>query len=278
MQAMETGSQPSSRAAPGWQFWIDRGGTFTDVIGMSPRACCTCARCCRAPPAGGAGDPGLAAARAILAGAAPGGGAVGGVKVGTTVATNALLTRSGEPVLLVTTAGFADALRIGYQNRPDIFARQIVLPKRLYASVLEAHERIDAQGEVLAALDLPRLRADLARARAAGRRAVAIVFLHGWRSPAARAGGGGARARARLRGSVGVARAVAAGALRDARGYHRAQSYLALPLRDYVDALAAEVRTLDPARAWRSCRATADWPRWPASTPCRACCRARPGD
>src|SRR6478672_5919208 len=99
MQAMETGSQPSSRAAAGWQFCIDRGGTFTDVIGMSPQ--------------------GVLHVRKVLA-SAPGGGAVSVVRVGTTVATNALLTPSGEPVLLVTTAGFADALRIGYQNRPDI--------------------------------------------------------------------------------------------------------------------------------------------------------------
>ena len=112
MQAMETGSQPSSRAAPGWQFWIDRGGTFTDVIGMSPQGVLHVRKVLSSAPGDGAGDPGLAAARAILAGAAPGGGAVSVVKVGTTVATNALLTRSGEPVLLVTTAGFADALRI----------------------------------------------------------------------------------------------------------------------------------------------------------------------
>jgi len=85
--------------------------------------------------------------------------------------------------VLVTTAGFGEALRIGYQNRPDIFARNIVLPERLYASVIEAEERIDAAGTVLRPLDLTLLRADLTRARAAGRRAVAIVLLHGWRYP-----------------------------------------------------------------------------------------------
>ena len=247
MQAMETGSQPSSRAAPGWQFWIDRGGTFTDVIGMSPQGVLHVRKVLSSAPGGGAGDPGLAAARAILAGAAPGGGAVSVVKVGTTVATNALLTRSGEPVLLVTTAGFADALRIGYQNRPDIFARQIVLPKRLYASVLEAHERIDAQGEVLAALDLPRLRADLARARAAGRRAVAIVFLHGWRHPQHEKA---AAAVARELGfeEVSVSHELSPLVRYVTRGDTTVlNSYLALPLRGYLDALAAEVRTLDPA-------------------------------
>src|SRR5579864_7482425 len=242
MQAMETGSQPSSRAAPGWQFWIDRGGTFTDVIGMSPQGVLHVRKVLSSAPGGGAGDPGLAAARAILAGAAPGGGAVSVV----TVATNALLTRSGEPVLLVTTAGFADALRIGYQNRPDIFARQIVLPKRLYASVLEAHERIDAHGEVLAALDLPRLRADLARARAAGRRAVAIVFLHGWRHPQHE------KAAAAVARELGFEEVSVLPVLLQLMRYVTRgdttvlNAYLAAPLRRYVGALREELAALDP--------------------------------
>src|SRR3982074_1233915 len=177
MQAMETLSQSSGRRpvqAAGWQFWIDRGGTFTDVIGLSPGGGLHVRKVPPAPAGGAAGDPGLRAARAILAGASAAAPAVAAVKVGTTVATNALLTRSGEPVVLVTPAGFADGLRIGYQNRPDIFARRIVLPTRLYATVIEAHERIDAQGGVLTALDGARLRADLERARRAGGRAVAI--------------------------------------------------------------------------------------------------------
>jgi 5-oxoprolinase (ATP-hydrolysing) len=191
MPAMETTSQApgSATRAAGWQFWIDRGGTFTDVIGLSPAGVLHVRKVPSVPTDGVSGDPGIRAARAILtaatagapAGAAP--AAVAIVKVGTTVATNALLTRSGEPVVLVTTAGFGEGLRIGYQNRPDIFARDIVLPKRLYASVIEAEERIDAQGTVLKALDQQRLRAELTRARAAGRRAVAVVFLHGWRYP-----------------------------------------------------------------------------------------------
>src|ERR1700724_4251413 len=155
MQAMETLSQSSRRRrvqAAGWQFWIDRGGTFTDVIGLSPGGELHVRKVPSAPAAGAAGDPGLRAARAILAGASAAARAVAAVKVGTTVATNALLTRSGERVVLVTTAGFADALRIGYQNRPDIFARRIVLPERLYATVIEARERIDAQGGVLTPL------------------------------------------------------------------------------------------------------------------------------
>src|ERR1700694_3367868 len=169
MQAMETLSQSSRRRvvkAQGWQFWIDRGGTFTDVIGLSPAGELHVRKVPSVPSGGAAGDPGLRAARAILAGANAAPPAVAAVRVGTTVATNALLTRTGEPVVLVTTAGFADALRIGYQNRPDIFARRILLPTSLYTTVIEA-----------------RVRADRERARRAGGRAVAIVFLHGWRHP-----------------------------------------------------------------------------------------------
>jgi 5-oxoprolinase (ATP-hydrolysing) len=185
MQAMETGSQPPRKTAPagrGWQFWIDRGGTFTDVIGLSPAGALQVRKVPSVAQVGAAGDPGLAAVRELMAQAPPG-ERIESVKVGTTVATNALLTRSGEPVLLVTTAGFGDALRIGYQNRPDIFARRIVLPQRLYASVIEARERIDAHGKVLTPLDGAQLREALARARQTGRRAVAIVFMHGWRYP-----------------------------------------------------------------------------------------------
>src|SRR5256886_7590640 len=186
MQEREGLSQRSRRPpaqAAGWQFWVDRGGTFTDVIGLSPAGELHVRKVPSASAGGAADDPGLRAVRAILAAADAAPRAVAAVKVGTTVATNALLTRSGEPVVLVTSAGFADALRIGYQNRPDIFARDIVLPEPLYGTVIEAHERIDAHGAVLTPLDGARLRADLTRARRAGGRAVAIVFLHGWRHP-----------------------------------------------------------------------------------------------
>jgi 5-oxoprolinase (ATP-hydrolysing) len=185
MQAMETLSQSAgARARPaGWQFWIDRGGTFTDVVGLAPDGALHVRKVLSLPAAGGtAHDPGLEAARELRAAIAPG-APVSEVKVGTTVATNALLTRTGEPVVLVTTVGFADGLRVGYQNRPDIFARNIVLPQPLHATVIEALERIDADGRVLVPLDEERLRADLARARRAGRRAVAIVLLHGWAHP-----------------------------------------------------------------------------------------------
>ncbi len=103
------------------------------------------------------------------------------VRMGTTVATNALLERAGERTLLVITRGFADALRIGYQNRPDIFAREIVLPELVYERVVEAVERLSAEGEVLTPLDEGALRRDLDAAHGAGIRSVAIVFMHGYR-------------------------------------------------------------------------------------------------
>src|SRR5512140_1886224 len=128
---------------PGWQFWIDRGGTFTDVIGVSPAGQLHVRKVLS--QSGGTADPGIRGARAIHSSSEP----IQSVKVGTTVATNALLERKGEPVLLVTTKGFADGLRIGYQSRPDIFARRIVLADRLYASVIETSERIDCTGVTL---------------------------------------------------------------------------------------------------------------------------------
>jgi 5-oxoprolinase (ATP-hydrolysing) len=248
MQAMETRSQapyPDGAAASrGWQFWIDRGGTFTDVIGLSPQGALHVRKVPSLASGSARGDPGLNAALAMLA--AAGSAGVAAVKVGTTVATNALLTRSGEPVVLVTTAGFADALRIGYQNRPDIFARDIVLPKRLYASVIEARERINADGEVLTPLDAQQLRADLTRARAAGRRAVAIVFLHGWRYPQHE------RAAAACARELGFAEVSVAHELSPLVRYVTRgdttvlNAYLALPLRGYVADLTAQLHDLDP--------------------------------
>src|SRR5215469_8111871 len=253
MQAMETTSQApgSATRAAGWQFWIDRGGTFTDVIGLSPEGALHVRKVPSVPTDAVPGDPGVRAAHAILtaatatATAAAPPAAVEAIKVGTTVATNALLTRSGEPVVLVTTAGFGDGLRIGYQNRPDIFARDIVLPKPLYASVIEADERIDAEGTVLRPLDLPRLRAELTRARAAGRRAVAIVFMHGWRYPQHE------RAAADCARELGFEEVSVSHELSPLVRYVTRgdttvlNAYLALPLRNYLSALQTELRALD---------------------------------
>ena len=105
------------------------------------------------------------------------------VKMGTTVATNALLERKGEPTVLVTTRGFADALRIGYQARPDLFALDIVLPDMLYAEVVEVDERVSAAGDTLVPLDLDRVAAELAAIKDAGFDSVAISFIHGYRHP-----------------------------------------------------------------------------------------------
>src|SRR5438270_11506555 len=248
MQAMETLSQSSRRPpaqAAGWQFWVDRGGTFTDVIGLSPAGELHVRKVLSASAGAAAGDPGLRAARAILAAAGAAPRAVAAVKVGTTVATNALLTRSGEPVVLVTSAGFADALRIAYQNRPDIFARHIVLPEPLYTTVIEAHERIDAHGAVLTPLDGARLRADLARARRAGARAVAIVFLHGWRHPQHEQE---AASCARSLGfeEVSVSHELSPLVRYVSRGDTTVlNAYLAPPLRSYVGALHEQLRALD---------------------------------
>jgi 5-oxoprolinase (ATP-hydrolysing) len=249
MQAMETLSQSDRGGTPhcegSWQFWIDRGGTFTDVIGLSPQGQLHVRKVPSAPLSGARGDPGLNAAQAILA-AAGGASAVAAVKVGTTVATNALLIRGGEPVVLVTTQGHADALRIGYQNRPEIFARNIVLPRPLYASVIEARERLDVHGKVLLPLDLEQLRQELTRARAAGRRAVAIVFLHGWCHVQHE------RAAAQCARELGFEEVSVSHELSPmvryvARGDTTVlNAYLAPPLAAYLTALQAQLRSLDP--------------------------------
>src|SRR5713101_708086 len=167
----------------GWQFWIDRGGTFTDVVARRPDGGLVTHKLLSDNPERYQ-DAALQAIRALL-GLAPDaaipGAAIDAVKMGTTVATNALLERKGDRTLLDITKGFGDALRIGYQNRPKLFERRIVLPEQLYERVVEVEERVTAEGEVLTPIDLARLRGDLAAAYDAGIRAAAIVFLHGYR-------------------------------------------------------------------------------------------------
>ena len=190
---MKPGAEPR-----GWHFAIDRGGTFTDVVGVSPSGALHTLKVLSRDPLH-AGDPAVRGMESMLAAHdASGARRVHSVRLGTTVATNALLERKGDPTLLVTTRGLGEALRIGYQNRPDIFARAIHLPPPLYTQVVEADERIDAGGTVLTALDETRLRDSLERARASGLTSVAIVFMHGFRSPAART----ARRRHRTRGGL----------------------------------------------------------------------------
>jgi 5-oxoprolinase (ATP-hydrolysing) len=167
-----------------WEFWIDRGGTFTDVIGAAPDGRLVVRKVPSAPAAPDDDDPGLDAARTILAAAGAAPDAVGAVKVGTTVVTNALLEGRGSRVAWVTTRGFGDALWIGQQDRPDLFALHVQRPAPLYRHVVEVDERIDADGSVLESPDPARVRAALRAARAAGCDAVAIAFLHGWCHPA----------------------------------------------------------------------------------------------
>ncbi len=145
-----------------WQFWIDRGGTFTDIVARDPQGGLQTRKFLSENPERYQ-DAALYGMREILGLGhdTPLGDVVSAVKMGTTVATNALLERKGERTLLLITRGFADALRIGYQNRPDIFALKIVLPEMLYESVIEADERVTADGEVLQALDVETLRPSL---------------------------------------------------------------------------------------------------------------------
>ena len=166
-----------------WQFWIDRGGTFTDVVGRRPDGTLVTHKLLSDNPEQYR-DAAVAGVRHLLglqAGEPVTPAQVECVKMGTTVATNALLERKGEPTLLVTTQGFRDALRIAYQNRPRIFDRNIQLPELLYAAVVQAQERVGAHGEVIVALDEERLSAELAAQYQAGLRSVAIVFMHGYR-------------------------------------------------------------------------------------------------
>jgi 5-oxoprolinase (ATP-hydrolysing) len=172
-------------ASPGWQFWIDRGGTFTDIVGCTPDGRLLTAKLLSDNPEHYE-DAALEGIRRLL-------GLrsdepippemVQVVKMGTTVATNALLERKGEAVVLAVTRGFGDALRIGYQNRPRLFDREIVLPSQLYARVIEIDERVDAQGRLIGALDEAGAAQALLQAYRDGFRAIAIALMHGYRHP-----------------------------------------------------------------------------------------------
>ena len=168
-----------------WEFWIDRGGTFTDVVARRPDGTLAVHKLLSENP-GAYDDPAVAGIRHLL-GIAPGQSIpaerIAVVRLGTTVATNALLERKGEPCVLVITKGFGDALRIAYQDRPKIFDRQIIRPDMLYSRVIEATERIGAHGEVLVPLGEHAVAAGLKAAYEDGFRSVAVVCLHGYRYP-----------------------------------------------------------------------------------------------
>ena len=171
---------------PRWQFWIDRGGTFTDIVARRPDGALVTHKLLSDNPEQYP-DAAVAGIRQLLglsADAPITPDRVASVRMGTTVATNALLERKGEPTLLVTTRGFRDALRIAYQARPRLFDRHIVLPELLYSAVVEAAERVGAQGEVVLPLDESLLKQELLAQYQQGLRSVAIVFMHGWRHTA----------------------------------------------------------------------------------------------
>jgi len=175
---MSNGHKNSDR----YDFWIDRGGTFTDIVVRRPDGSLGAKKLLSENPEH-YDDAALEGIRELLGTALPP-EKIGAVKMGTTVATNALLERKGERVLFLTTRGFADALRIGYQNRPHLFRLQIVKPDMLFEQSAEVSERLTAEGEVLTPLDETETRNVLSAAYAEGIRAVAICFMHGYRYPA----------------------------------------------------------------------------------------------
>lgn len=168
-----------------WQFWIDRGGTFTDIVARRPDGSTLSCKLLSENPQMYT-DAGVEGIRRIL-GLKPdcsrSGNTIDAIKMGTTVGTNALLERRGEKTVLVITKGFGDCLRIGYQHRPDIFALEIKRPQLLYCDVIEAGGRISARGEELLPLDPDRIRQDLQLVFDAGIRSVAVVLMHAWLNP-----------------------------------------------------------------------------------------------
>ncbi len=241
------GGQAGAISPAKWQFWIDRGGTFTDVVARDPHGRVRALKVLSENPEhyedaaleGIRRHLGVASRDPIPA------ERIAAVKMGTTVATNALLERRGEPTLLVITAGLEDQLEIGTQARPDIFARRIVKPEMLYARVVGARERLRADGTVELPLDEARLRADLAVAHAEGLRSVAIVLMHAYAHPAHE------RAVARVAREVGFAQVSVS---HEVSGLVRlvgrgdttvADAYLSPILARYVERVARALRTPD---------------------------------
>ena len=180
------GMTDAANHLPRWHFWIDRGGTFTDIVARTPDGVTVTHKLLSDDPLQYS-DAALAGIRDLLGiprEAAIPAEHIAEVRMGTTVATNALLERKGEPVALFITRGFGDALRIAWQNRPRIFDRHIVLPELLYSAVHEVDERMGVHGEVIRTPDETALKRDFATAKAAGYNAIAIAFLHGYRHPA----------------------------------------------------------------------------------------------
>ena len=169
-----------------WHFWIDRGGTFTDVVARTPDGRIVAHKVLSENKSAyhDAALEGIRRSLGLPSDAPLPSERIATVKMGTTVATNALLERKGEPTLLVITQGLKDQLEIGYQARPDIFAKKIVKPEMLYARVVEANERVRADGTVEQPLDARALEVELKAAVADGITSVAIVFMHAYAYPA----------------------------------------------------------------------------------------------
>ncbi|HUH60989.1 MAG TPA: hydantoinase B/oxoprolinase family protein [Candidimonas sp.] len=243
---METAILPPSGPAhtnTRWQFWVDRGGTFTDIVGRRPDGTLLTHKLLSDNP-GQYPDAALAGIRKLLglrADEAIPGDSIEAVKMGTTVATNALLERKGDPTVLFITKGFRDALRIGYQERPRIFDRQIVLPELLYSRIEEVDERVTAHGDILQAPNSATVRRQLEASYAAGFRSIAIVLMHAYRYPRHEAEVA-ALARAAGFTQVSVSHEVSPMMKLVGRGDTTVvDAYLSPILRRYVDRVASEL-------------------------------------
>ncbi len=231
--------------AGAWEFWVDRGGTFTDVVARRPDGTIDALKLLSVAP-GRYLDATVPGIRRLLERNGASGAPIARVRVGTTVATNALLERRGARTLLVTQVGLGDALAIGTQERPHLFRRHIELPAPLYERVIEARGRVDADGRELEASDPARLALELRAARAAGCESVAIVFLHGWRFPAHE------RAAAALARAAGFEAVAASHEVTPVEGYiarghtTAAEAYLAVLITRYVATLTTQLAALGP--------------------------------
>ncbi|MFO6431478.1 hydantoinase B/oxoprolinase family protein [Erythrobacter sp. W302b] len=234
---------------PAWRFAVDRGGTFTDVVATTPDGRLVTEKLLSENP-GHYADAASEAVRRLMA--RHGEGPIAELRIGTTVATNALLERKGERLALAITRGFADALRIGNQARPHIFARHIVLPEQLPATVIEIDERVAVDGTVLRPLDEDAARAAFTQLRAAGFDALAIVLMHGWQHRANEARLA-EMARALGFAQVSVSHEVAPLIRLIPRGDTTVvDAYLSPVLRRYTDALAASLPAAGALRFMQS--------------------------
>ena len=182
MQSCDSGESASGDQ---WQFWVDRGGTFTDVVAKRPDGSLVACKLLSEDPSR-YDDAAIEGIRRLLelgSNETITCERIASVKMGTTVATNALLERKGERIALFVTKGFKDVLKIGFQNRPRLFDHHIVLPEPLYERVYEVDERIDARGTIVRTMDRNTTRSQLQRAYSEGFRSLAVVFMHSYRYP-----------------------------------------------------------------------------------------------